>query len=82
MGKIIKTDVERITLIRDHRASVLVVVVLVAGAVDDYAAYRGAIITDTYTEMHDRWVADHGDKLSFSAAQHHFPFIVDERYRR
>lgn len=50
-------------------------VVLVAGDVDDYAAYCGLGTPE--------WVARHGDKLSFAEACCHFPGgqLVEERYR-
>lgn len=40
-------------------------VVLVGGAIGDYAAYAGAGT--------NQWVADHGDKVSFAEACIHFP---------
>lgn len=42
-----------------------VTVVLVAGAVGDYAAYIGC--------GEPEWVAQHGDKLDFDEAVVHFP---------
>ena len=80
---ILKSDTERVPLLNhyDHR-SVLVITVLVAGAVGDYAAYRAAFISDAYTTQHDQWAAGNGDKLSFAAAVSYFPFIEDEKYRR
>ncbi len=49
-------------------------VVLVAGAIGDYAAYAG--------QGSDDWVARHGDKLSFEMACGHFPGGLSfEKYR-
>lgn len=50
-------------------------VVLVAGEINDYAAYAG--------QGPDQWVAAHGDKISFNEACIHFPGgqLVKERYR-
>lgn len=49
-------------------------VVLVAGAIGDYAAYAGSGPLD--------WIKDYGDKLSFLEACIHFPSgLVEERYR-
>lgn len=44
---------------------VFVRVVLVGGAIGDYAAYAGS--------GSEFWVADHGDKISFEEACIHFP---------
>lgn len=49
-------------------------VVLVEGAIGDYACYVGIGSTE--------WVAAHGDKLRFQEAQCHFPLIEEEKYRR
>ena len=52
-----------------------VTVGLVAGDVEDYAAYIGIGEQD--------WVARHGNKLSFKEACLHFPIgLEEERYRR
>lgn len=54
-----------------------ITVVLVAGEIDDYAAYVG-IGRDT------AWIADHGDKISFEEACVHFPNgqLKREQYRK
>jgi hypothetical protein len=49
-------------------------VVLVEGNANDYSAYIGA--------GSEKWVAAHGDKLSFTEARFHFPFINEKKYRR
>ena len=56
--------------------SVEVSVVLVAGAIGDYAAYVGA--------GEPEWVAAHGNKISFEEACVHFPGgqLEDTRYRQ
>lgn len=52
-----------------------ITVVLVAGAIGDYAAYAGM--------GEPEWIAQHGDKLSFAEACVHFPVGLEEaRYRR
>ena len=79
---ILDSKVERIVLKNSERPSVMVITVLVAGGVGDYAAYRGAIIRDAYTAADDQWVAMNGDKLSFEKAQGIFPYIHNDRYRR
>ena len=50
-------------------------VVLVAGDIEDYAAYCGIGSPE--------WVAQHGDKLSFAEACCHFPGgqLSEEKYR-
>ncbi len=54
-----------------------VTVVLVAGAIGDYAAYVGI-----GTKEDAQGIADHGDKLSFLEATCHFPFGLEkEKYR-
>lgn len=54
-----------------------VTVVLVAGAIGDYAAYAGV-----GTKEHAQDIADYGDKLSFAEARIHFPFGLEEdKYR-
>ena len=51
-----------------------VTVVLVAGAIGDYAAYSGVGAPE--------WVARFGDKLSFKEATCHFPIGLEEdKYR-
>lgn len=57
------------------RSSVLVV--LVQGSINDYAAYIG--LSDD-----PKWVRRHGNKISFEEACVHFPRgqLVEERYRR
>jgi len=54
--------------------SVTTTIVLVAGTNHDYAAYIG--------HGNPSWVRRFGDKLSFREAQHYFPEIVSEQYRR
>ncbi len=49
------------------------VVVLVEGGIEDYAAYIGY--------GNPQWVAEYGDKLSFNEACIHFPGIKKEKYR-
>ena len=79
---IIKSDVDRISLLNHHdQRSVLIVTVLVPGNVGDYAAYRAAFISDAYTTQHDQWAADHGDKLPLHGALLCFPFIDPDKYR-
>lgn len=59
----------------DMPGAVDVTVVLVAGAVGDYAAYVGV--------GEDQWIARFGNKLSFEEASLHFPMGLEEkRYRR
>lgn len=49
-------------------------VVLVAGAIGDYAAYVGSGPPE--------WIAKYGNKVSFEEAQMHFPLGLDrEKYR-
>lgn len=49
-------------------------VVLVAGAIGDYAAYAGYGSPE--------WIAAHGDKVSFAHADAHFPGqLKREKYR-
>ena len=48
-------------------------IILVAGQVGDYAAYRGC--------GSDQFVIDHGDKLTFAEAEGHFFGLKKERYR-
>jgi hypothetical protein len=50
-----------------------ILVVLVAGAIGDYAAYAG--------QGEPEWVARFGDKLAFGEAQCHFPSIERDHYR-
>jgi len=53
---------------------ICVKVVLVAGAIGDYAAYAGI--------GSDEFVASNGDKISFDEAQIHFPIGLErEKYR-
>ena len=47
--------------------------VLVAGEIDDYAAYTGHGDQD--------WVAKYGDKISFSEACCHFGALERKKYR-
>lgn len=52
-----------------------ITVVLVAGAIGDYAAYAGM--------GEPQWVAQHGDKIPFAEACIHFPVGLEEdRYRK
>lgn len=55
-----------------------VTVVLVAGDVNDYAAYLGS-----GTKAEADWIAQHGDKISFQEACCHFPGgqLKEEDYR-
>jgi hypothetical protein len=54
-----------------------VTVVLVAGAIGDYAAYVGV-----GTKEHAQDIADYGDKISFPEACCHFPIgLRREKYR-
>ena len=56
---------------------VTVIVVLVQGAINDYAAYAAAT-------SDEEWAKRNGDKVSFEEACVHFPGgqLHDERYRR
>lgn len=55
-------------------AEPLIKVLLVSGAVLDYAAYIGS--------GDDDWIVMYGDKLSFKEAKVYFPDIMEDRYRR
>jgi hypothetical protein len=55
------------------RGYVEITVVLVEGAIGDYAAYIGHGTKD--------FIRSSGDKLSFREAQQHFPDIEKEKYR-
>jgi hypothetical protein len=59
----------------DGEQGCTVTVVLVGGAINDYAAYIG--------QGEPWWVAKHGDKLSFAEACIHFPGgqLTRARYR-
>ena len=58
----------------DRPAGENVSVVLVAGAIGDYAAYVG--LGQDFS-----LIAEQGDKLSFEEARCHFPGIEREKYR-
>ncbi len=49
-------------------------IVMVSGAVGDYAAYVGV--------GNAGWVKENGTKLDFAEAEIHFPGIVEARYRK
>lgn len=57
----------------EREEMVCLTIVLVAGAIGDYAVYIG--------EGSPRWVARHGDKLFFDEAILHFPGLGRENYR-
>ena len=58
-----------------------IVMVLVAGAVGDYAAYEAAILgTPLLTPEHLQWIAEHGNKMRFEAAERYFE-VTRDRYR-
>jgi hypothetical protein len=78
-----RTNVRRLTSDHPLGTPVLVITVLKPGQVGDYAAYQAAIIGDRYVpEIHDEWVAQHGDKVYFDEARTIFPEIETKRYRR
>jgi hypothetical protein len=60
-----------------------VLVVLVEGGANDYAAYYGLVPTMRHDDDHlNQWVAAHGHKLSFEKAKGYFPIgLVAEKYR-
>jgi len=60
-------------VMRQLQEQATVTVVLVSGAIGDYAAYVGFGVPE--------WVARFGDKLSFEEARCHFPGIEEKRYR-
>ena len=57
-----------------HQDGIKITTVLVAGAVGDYAAYVG--------HGRPRWTAEHGAKLCFEEARHHFTKLERRKYRR
>lgn len=65
---------------------VTVITVLVAGMIGDYAAYRGCIVNEGYSEeifaFNEGWVANHGNKISFDEALALFPYIEKSKWRR
>jgi hypothetical protein len=52
-----------------------IIVVLVSGSVDDYAAYIA-------TGDDPQWCIAHGNKLSFAEAQCHFPVGLEKKKYR
>lgn len=72
-GKILGVD-ERFYPIKNGLGCMCTCTVLVGGAIGDYAAYVG--------HGDPKWVAEHGDKISFAEAKVHFPSIEESRYRR
>ena len=61
--------------------AVTIVMVLVNGAVGDYAAYEAALLgTQLLTPDTLQWVAQHGNKMRFEAAERYFE-VARDRYR-
>lgn len=83
MNRILRTNVVRLPLMTGEVGSaVLIITVLVAGQIGDYAAYRGAVPGGRYFEtVQDEWVAANGNKLSFHEAQALWPGIERDKYR-